>query len=580
MENTGLRQLRQMLLNTAPSERSLRLATGMLLFAFITCHLVNHAFGVRSIAALQAAKSYLIAPWQTPPGLVVLYGALLVHGLLGLVALVRRRHLRLPASEAWQLALGLAIPLLLLDHAGAIRIGSSVYGLQFDYERILYHLWVISPDNALVRQWLLLSVAWVHGCIGLRAWLQTKPWYARVVSALVALATLVPALALVGVVSAGLDVRDAIATNPSYAAAMVAALGAQASTAAAVNQVVQGLTMLYLGLIAGLLAFRALRDWYDRRFGAVRITYPGNRTIAVPAGFSVLEASRWAGIPHTSVCGGRGRCSTCRIRIVAGVQLLAPAGQVEARTLRRIGEPLHVRLACQVRPTTDLSIEPLVLTAMTPAPDTNRFSAAIEGGRELTIAAMFVDMRESTRLAAGRLPYDALFLFDRYIQTVTGAIRRNGGHVTSVAGDGVMSVFGVDGNVADAARGALQAALDVWSGLEVLNAELAGELQTPLRIGIGIHVGLSVIGVVSTSAGQALQFLGDSGNIAAKLEGRTKHYNCTVVASVSAVDLVAPEAPYVEIDAVMIDGRADPVRAAILRSKGELQWILSTAAQA
>ena len=76
---------------------------------------------------------------------------------------------------------------------------------------------------------------------------------------------------------------------------------------------------------------------------------------------------------------------------------------------------------------------------------------------------MFVDLRESTRLATGRLPFDALFLFDRYIQVVTAAIRRNGGHATSIAGDGVMSVFGVEGTAEAAVRGALQAAFEVWN---------------------------------------------------------------------------------------------------------------------
>ena len=138
-------------------------------------------------------------------------------------------------------------------------------------------------------------------------------------------------------------------------------------------------------------------------------------------------------------------------------------------------------------------------------------------GRELEIAAMFVDLRGSTSLATDRLPYDALFLFDRYIQAVTGAIRRNKGHATSIAGDGVMSVFGVDGTAALAARNAFQAALDVWSGLEVLSEELAAELEAPLRIGIGIHFGMAVVGLVSTSAGlyqwltvrEVLQFFAD-----------------------------------------------------------------------
>ena len=61
-------------------------------------------------------------------------------------------------------------------------------------------------------------------------------------------------------------------------------------------------------------------------------------------------------------------------------------------------------------------------------------------------------------MATGRLPYDALFLFDRYIQVVTAAIRDNSGHVTSIAGDGVMSMFGINSNGTRAARDAFEAA--------------------------------------------------------------------------------------------------------------------------
>src|SRR5215470_16331251 len=99
-------------------ERPARLTTGLILFAFATTHLVNHAFGIRSAAAMEAASEFLLAPWQSYAGLTVLYVSFFTHGLLGLFALHRRRHLRLPASEAWQLGLGLTIPLLLPMHAG------------------------------------------------------------------------------------------------------------------------------------------------------------------------------------------------------------------------------------------------------------------------------------------------------------------------------------------------------------------------------------------------------------------------------------------------------------------------------
>ena len=188
---------------------------------------------------------------------------------------------------------------------------------------------------------------------------------------------------------------------------------------------------------------------------------------------------------------------------------------------------------------------------------------------------MFVDMRGSTRLAAGLLPYDALYLFDLYIQVVTGAIRQHGGNVTSIAGDGVMAVFGIKGTADIAARGALLAALDVWSGLERLNTDLASELPAPMRIGIGIHVGVSIIGLIAADNGQALQFLGDCGNIAAKLEAKTKDYNCTLIASCAALDVGVPQAAPAEIAAIAFDGRSEPVRSAIFREKDELQKILS-----
>src|SRR5262249_10749990 len=201
--------------------------------------------------------------------------------------------------------------------------------------------------------------------------------------------------------------------------------------------------------------------------------------------------------------------------------------------------------------------------------------AALAGGRELQIAAMFVDLRESTRLATGRLPFDALFIFDRYIQVVTEAIRRNRGYTTSIAGDGIMSAFGVDGAAPLAARNALQAALEVWNGLEVLSGELADELPAPLRIGIGIHVGTAVVGLVRTGEAPSLQFLGRDRNIAAQPVAPSEEPGCQLVASVAALTLVAPGTTRTQTHIVAIAGKADPIKVAIFRDKRELERILS-----
>jgi adenylate cyclase len=199
--------------------------------------------------------------------------------------------------------------------------------------------------------------------------------------------------------------RDAVANSPAYAATIAALVAEEAAKAGPMYRIVNGLAVLYLGLVLVTFTLRGWRRWHSGRSGAIQITYPGHRVVSVPPGFSVLEASRWAGIPHASVCGGRSLCSTCRIRVFDTAAMLAPLGPVELRTLQRIAAPPNVRLACQLRPSVDVSVVPLVPAGPDLGSGALRFDAGVEGGRELPIAAMFVDMRGSTRLATGRLPY-------------------------------------------------------------------------------------------------------------------------------------------------------------------------------
>src|SRR5262249_20443930 len=272
-------------------ERPVRLTTGLILFAFATSHLINHAFGIRSLDALQAGSAVLLAPWQTSAGLIVLYTAFFVHGFLGFYALYRRRHLRMPANEAWQLALGLTIPFLLISHPVGIRLGEFQYGRELGYLPILNKFWVVSPGFALPRQLLLLLVLWIHGCIALWAWFRPKRAYYRLTGALASLGTLVPVFAILGVVNAGLNLRETVLRDPVYAASLGPAPGSkEAQYAASVVGIADGMAVSYLGLVIVVFGLRAARNWHAKRFRAVRITYPGHRVVTVPSGFSVLES--------------------------------------------------------------------------------------------------------------------------------------------------------------------------------------------------------------------------------------------------------------------------------------------------
>src|SRR4029450_13696507 len=127
------------------------------------------------------------------------------------------------------------------------------------------------------------------------------------------------------------------------------------------------------------------------RPGVTRLPFPRGRVVPIVRGVSVLEASRMAGIPHASVCGGRGRCSTCRIMVdgppAAG---LVPAPE-EVKVLRRVGAAPDVRLACQLRPHGDLPVTPL-LPATAQARDGFSRPGYLHGA-EREIAILFGDLR-------------------------------------------------------------------------------------------------------------------------------------------------------------------------------------------
>jgi len=271
-----------------------------------------------------------------------------------------------------------------------------------------------------------------------------------------------------------------------------------------------------------------VRGAVQRRREHVRVTYPDNRRLSVPIGLSVLEVSRLAGIPHASVCGGRGRCSTCRVRIRSAAPQ-PPPSDAEARVLGRLGVPPDVRLACQLRPTSDLLVVPLLPATATAAD--GRPPGAAHSGREQEIVVLFADLRGFTRLAEHRLPYDVVFFLNRYFQAVGGAIEGAGGVANQYTGDGVMALFGVNAGPVEGCRHALAAAAEMVRSVSRLSEALAADLGEPLRLGIGIHTGPAVVGRMGYGDAVYLTAVGDTVHVAARLEALTKEYDCELVIS-------------------------------------------------
>ncbi len=536
-------------------ERRLRLYTGLVLAAFIVSHLINHSLGLLSLDAMEAFRRVKVLVWQSPVGTVALYGSFMVHGGLALYSLFRRTTLRMPWWEALQLTLGLLIPPLIAIHVIATRLSQSLLGFTVDYPWILYGQW--SSTRALVQQPVLVLVVWVHVVVGLHYWLRLKSWYPRALPVLYALAVLLPVLALLGFVRAGTEVM-ALAANPESLAA-IASGWTNASPDG--RRLILGLEPKVLwamgALLVLVLAGREFRRLVrQRRKDLYALVHPTAGTITARTGQTILEALRTAGIPHASVCGGRARCTTCRVRIGAGFEHLPAPLELEASALERIGASDNVRLACQTRPARDLHITPL-LPANASAADAQRPGGV--GGHEQSVAAMFVDLRASTKLGEERLPYDVVFILNQFFAEMSEALRETGGHYAQFSGDGLMALYGLESDMAAGCRDAIRGAAAMAKRLAALNQRLAGELQDPLRIGIGIHCGEAIVGTMGPPASPNLSAIGDNINIAARLEAQCKTYGVTLVVSADVARHAGIDLSRFDMHEAPVRGREEPV---------------------
>ena len=506
--------------------RRLRLGAAYVLLLYLTLHFVNHALGLVSLNAMETGRWWFLALWRSAPSTVALYSAVAVHGILALWLLYERRTLRMPAWEAAQYALGLALPPLLVAHVVGTRIAWWRFGAEDPYSRVVFSLWLQVPESG-ARQTVVVVLAWLHACIGVHYWLRFRPWYRRAAPWLFAVALLLPTLALLGFVTAGREVA-ARAQAPGWSQAMLRAAHApDPAESARLVAIRQGFLDAYLIALVGVLAARGARRLLEWR-RSVRVTYPSARVVAALRGFTILEASRFAGIPHASVCGGRGRCSTCRVRVVEGLRDLPPPSETERRVLARVSAAPDVRLACQTWPTRDVTVEPLLAPSVAPA---EAFATDVRQGREQELAVLFADLRGFTRLAENKLPYDVVFVLNRYFETVGTAITGAGGVTNQFTGDGVMALFGIESGPATGSRQALVAARAMVEGVGALSAELAGDLGSPLRLGIGIHTGPAVVGRMGWGESFYLTAVGDTVHVAARLEQATKDYAAELVVS-------------------------------------------------
>jgi len=544
----------------------IRLATGLVVFFYLLTHFANHALGIISLEAMEHGRRPFLGLWRNPIGTVVLYGSLVIHLGLAFWSIYRRRSLRMPAWEAAQLIVGLLIPPLLAIHIIGTRLVHVIYGTDDTYTYELLVIWVFQPASGL-QQAAVLAVAWLHGCIGLHFWLRLKSWYAQWVPFAYAGALLVPVIGLLGFVAGGREVAG-LAQDDAWREAAVAQIGFPDQAGVALLYAIEHWFLIgFAVVLGGTLLARGVRHWLIRH-RAITIRYPTGQSVEIQPGTTILEASRSAGIPHASVCGGRGRCSTCRVRISEGLDRLPPASEAERKVLDRVGAPPNVRLACQTRPTANVAVVPMLPPTASPR-DAQPRPEYLQGHEE-EIAVLFADLRAFTRLAEHKLPYDVVFLLNRYFRAMGTAVESAGGQLDKFIGDGVMALFGVGSRPTEGCRRALAAARGMSESLRDLNQSLANDVDEPLRIGIGIHAGPAIVGEMGHGRATSVTAVGDTVNTASRLEALTKEYGCQLVISDAVAGYAQLDVEGLERHEIEIRGRLEPLTIRVIGDAQDL----------
>jgi adenylate cyclase len=325
--------------------RRVRLISGLVLLLFVAGHLSNLALGLASVDAMERWRGVLLRPWQTGFGQVLLLTAAIIHAGLGLASLASRRSLAMSRTDWVQLLLGLATPPLLVNHVVGGQVTSDLMArFSADYGFVLALYWRYAPILAL-QQLLVVVIVWAHGAIGLYSTLVLKRFWPRLAPIVVPILFAIPILALLGFAHAGEAVLARLETDTAWRALIEQNLRILQEMGHRLDLIERGVFLVYgiaVALAVGILVVNILRQRRTR----VTVSYDGGVTAVGRVGMSVLEVSRANDIPHGCVCGGRGRCGTCRIIVPADADLDSPA-EAELATLARVKAPADARLACQ-----------------------------------------------------------------------------------------------------------------------------------------------------------------------------------------------------------------------------------------
>ena len=252
--------------------------------------------------------------------------------------------------------------------------------------------------------------------------------------------------------------------------------------------------------------------------------WPDEVDIPFVNAMNLLDLAVTAGVPIAHLCGGRGRCSTCRVRIVEGQAALSDRTPEEAALATRLDFPDEVRLACQTEAAGSVRLWRLVLDRI----DVEMASQLGKGhyvgpvGREIEEAAvMFTDVAGFTAMSEALPPYDVVHILNRFFARASEAIETHGGRVDNYIGDGVLCVFGID-EQPEPALSAVRAGLAMLDIASDMNEYVNMIYGHEFRVRVGVGLGEVIFGLMGGEASARETVIGDVVNVASRIEAANK----------------------------------------------------------
>ena len=511
--------------------RRSRTISGCILFFYAFTHLLNHSLGLISLDTMEQGRAIFLRFWRHDVLFYVLYGALSIHFLLGVYALARRRSFRMSRKEWIRNSCAVLIPFFLASHLSITLWGSRFLGLNDSYAFMIISTYIFDPFGYIILG-LMLMLVWTHGSIGIIGLIEFREFYSKRRGLFQGLILGLPLIAYGGYIRASIELSEASQSNPITILELIS----NSNFTAEIGEKIVSLSdllqfLVYPILLSLFVAFYFIRNLLEKRFNSIQVQYTDGTNINVSRGSSLLEASHKAGRYHESVCGGRGRGTTCRVRVTSSLGELPKPNKIEQSVINRLNFDQSLRLACQLRPETDIEINPLIKLVNHDKQNLRFSNQENLSGIEKETVIMFCDLRGFTRLSDGKMPFDVVFILNKYFKLVTDAVEENKGRIDKFIGDGVMAIFDKDTTITKNCKNALQGAAMITTYLNELNDELSTDDIEPLRLGIGIHSGNAIIGKMGYGEASTDTAIGDTVNVASRLEQLTKDYSCQLMFS-------------------------------------------------